>query len=275
MTDGTIAWPVKTREMHNHHFDSTIWNDFEFRDDDIVIGAYGKSGTTWVQQIVAQLLFDGAEGVEVAEISPWLDLRVPPKAEKLPAVEAQTHRRFIKTHLPVDALVFSPKARYIYVARDGRDVLICANTERMWHELCAALEISELVKDPRFETNERRHAHRAELTPLLARAFGYSVALGAFLGGALVSESGEAKTITPLLAPVRDLFAAIDTARWAAVRKDPVALLSALSPEELAALAAEGTSLIHGAHHVRRGYENIDRKFQQLGASITRSADPA
>ena len=43
----------------------------------------------------------------------------------------------------------------------------------------------------------------------------------------------------------------------------------------LAALAADGTSLIHGAHHVRRGYENIDRKFSQLGASITRSADPA
>ncbi len=42
----------------------------------------------------------------------------------------------------------------------------------------------------------------------------------------------------------------------------------------LAALAAEGASLIHGAHHVHRGYENIDRKFQQLGASISRSADP-
>src|SRR4051812_26161112 len=43
----------------------------------------------------------------------------------------------------------------------------------------------------------------------------------------------------------------------------------------LAALAAEGPSLIHGAHHVERGYENIDRKFQQLGASIARSADTA
>ena len=43
----------------------------------------------------------------------------------------------------------------------------------------------------------------------------------------------------------------------------------------VAALAADGTSLIHGAHHVQRGYENIDRKFQQLGASITRSADTA
>ncbi len=43
----------------------------------------------------------------------------------------------------------------------------------------------------------------------------------------------------------------------------------------LAALAADGASLIHGAHHVHRGYENIDRKFQQLGASLIRSADTA
>ena len=43
----------------------------------------------------------------------------------------------------------------------------------------------------------------------------------------------------------------------------------------LAALAAEGTSTIHGAHHVRRGYENIERKFQELGAQVTRLPDPA
>jgi UDP-N-acetylglucosamine 1-carboxyvinyltransferase len=43
----------------------------------------------------------------------------------------------------------------------------------------------------------------------------------------------------------------------------------------LAALAANGPSLIHGAHHVHRGYEDIDRKFQELGAQITRSADTA
>lgn len=28
-----INWPVKTRELHNHHFDSSIWNDLKFRDD--------------------------------------------------------------------------------------------------------------------------------------------------------------------------------------------------------------------------------------------------
>jgi CPA2 family monovalent cation:H+ antiporter-2 len=44
---------------------------------------------------------------------------------------------------------------------------------------------------------------------LLADAVGYSVALGAFLGGALVAESGEAKVIEHLIQPVRDIFAAI------------------------------------------------------------------
>ncbi len=43
----------------------------------------------------------------------------------------------------------------------------------------------------------------------------------------------------------------------------------------LAALAADGTSTIHGAHHVHRGYENIGRKFQELGAHIERAAEPA
>jgi UDP-N-acetylglucosamine 1-carboxyvinyltransferase len=38
----------------------------------------------------------------------------------------------------------------------------------------------------------------------------------------------------------------------------------------LAALAAEGESTIHGAHHVQRGYENIERKFADLGARIAR-----
>ncbi len=38
----------------------------------------------------------------------------------------------------------------------------------------------------------------------------------------------------------------------------------------LAALAAKGTSAISGAHHVQRGYENIEQKFLDLGARIER-----
>jgi aryl sulfotransferase len=123
MATATVPWPQKTRELQNALFDSTRWVDFKFRDDDVIVATWGKSGTTWTQQIVSQLIFRGAEGIAVMEgISPWLDLRVFPLQEITDKLEAQTHRRVIKTHLPLKALVFSPKARYIYIARDGRDV---------------------------------------------------------------------------------------------------------------------------------------------------------
>ncbi|MFC5176509.1 sulfotransferase domain-containing protein [Nocardioides taihuensis] len=135
----TTTLPTKTRELHNHHVDSTIWNDLRFRDDDIVIATYAKSGTTWTQQIVGQLLFGPDPELSVAEMSPWLDLRVPPKEVKLPQVEAQAHRRFLKTHLPLDALVFSPRAKYVYIGRDGRDVVWSmfnhhVNANQLWYD---------------------------------------------------------------------------------------------------------------------------------------------
>ena len=123
MPEAVIAWPRKTRELHNHHMDSTVWNQFPFREDDVVVATYAKSGTTWTQQIVGQILHESDPDVRVAEISPWLDLRVMPTEVKLPIMAAQTHRRFLKTHLPLDALLFSTKAKYLYVGRDGRDVL--------------------------------------------------------------------------------------------------------------------------------------------------------
>ncbi|HZZ36671.1 MAG TPA: sulfotransferase domain-containing protein [Caulobacteraceae bacterium] len=140
MTHAEIAWPRKTRELMNHHMDSTVWNDFAFRDDDIVVATYAKSGTTWTQQIVGQLVFQGDPAVPVADISPWLDLRVPPKEVKYELLEAQTHRRVVKTHLPLDALVFSPKAKYLYIGRDGRDVVFSFHHHHLtgnalWYEL--------------------------------------------------------------------------------------------------------------------------------------------
>jgi hypothetical protein len=120
---GNQQQPIKTCELQNHHLDTTRWKDFPFRPDDIVIASWGKSGTTWTQQIVSQLIFNGAEDTQINQESPWLDLRVVPTEAILPALEAQTHRRFIKTHAPIETVEFSPKAKYIFVARDGRDAL--------------------------------------------------------------------------------------------------------------------------------------------------------
>ena len=102
--------------------DATRWSNFPFRDDDIVIGTWAKSGTTWCQQIVTQLIHEGREGLATMDIAPWVDMRVLPFEPMMEQLEAQTHRRCLKTHLPADSMVISPKAKYIYVARDGRDV---------------------------------------------------------------------------------------------------------------------------------------------------------
>lgn len=136
----TITTQTRRRELLNHHLDSTIWDDIHLRDDDIVISTYGKSGTTWTQQIVGQLIFGGDPHVNVNQLSPWIDLRIPSKAERLAMIEAQTHRRFLKSHLPVDTIRFDPRARYLYCARDGRDVVWSyhnhhLNANALWYEL--------------------------------------------------------------------------------------------------------------------------------------------
>ena len=114
-----IDWPVKSREIVQFTLDSTLWNDFRFRDDDIVIATWSKSGTTLTQQIVAQLIFGGRDRFGIVH-SPWIESRIVPGAREL--ADQQQHRRFLKTHLPIDALVFSPQAKYIYIGRDARDV---------------------------------------------------------------------------------------------------------------------------------------------------------
>jgi aryl sulfotransferase len=118
-----VAWPRKTREVQNAVADSMRWNAFRYRPDDIVIATWGKTGTTWMQQIVGQIVCGAPDELWPVFDSPWLDMRIFPLEEVLGGLDAQAHRRFIKTHLPIDALVCSPQAKYIYVARDARDVV--------------------------------------------------------------------------------------------------------------------------------------------------------
>ncbi|KAJ3499171.1 hypothetical protein NLG97_g534 [Lecanicillium saksenae] len=115
--------PGEIRIIQNHSQDSTRWNDFEYRDDDIIISTWGKAGTTWMQQIVGQLLNNGDPNLCPNILSPWVEMRVPPADMIMSMVNAQTHRRFLKSHLPADALPWSPKAKYVFVARDGRDMI--------------------------------------------------------------------------------------------------------------------------------------------------------
>jgi len=90
-----------------------------------VIATPYKSGTTWMQLIVWRLLFqDGQERPAFSGLSPWLDFAPAPLGEVLARLEAQSHRRFIKTHLPLDGLPYFPQLKYVVVSRDPRDVFM-------------------------------------------------------------------------------------------------------------------------------------------------------
>ncbi|SDH32606.1 sulfotransferase domain-containing protein [Nitrosomonas sp. Nm132] len=117
--------PERTRIYQNHHFDSTRWDYFEPRDDDIIVATSYKAGTTWTQAIVAHLLFpEGNFPAAPAEMSPWLDMRIMPLEVILNRLTAQKHRRFIKTHLPLDGMLYNEKFKYLYIARDAKDVFM-------------------------------------------------------------------------------------------------------------------------------------------------------
>ena len=115
-----------TRVYQNHHLDSTRWDRFVARDDDIFVTTAYKAGTTWTQRILAALVLGpGPLPAPLHELSPWIDARfMGPIEPLLDAVEAQRHRRFIKSHLAADGLRFFPQARYIVVGRDTRDVFM-------------------------------------------------------------------------------------------------------------------------------------------------------
>jgi aryl sulfotransferase len=111
--------PVRYRSEDE---DSARWVGFPFRCGDIVISARSKSGTTWMQMIVALLVFQTADlPARLADLSPWLDYLATPRNEVYERLAAQQHRRFIKTHTPLDGIVLDRRATYIVVARHPLD----------------------------------------------------------------------------------------------------------------------------------------------------------
>ena len=118
--------PKRTRTYKTHSLDSTAWDGFEPRAGDVIITTALKAGTTWMQTIVGNLIFqDQKMPGPLWQLTPWLDSKGgDPLEDKLKLLESQTHRRFLKTHLPLDAMPYFPVVKYIFVGRDGRDVFM-------------------------------------------------------------------------------------------------------------------------------------------------------
>jgi hypothetical protein len=105
--------------------DNMRWAEFRFRKGDIVVSTRSKSGTTWVQMICALLVFGTPDLPEpLPRLSPWIDHSVEPIRDVIARVEAQRHRRFVKTHTPLDGLPLDDRATYLVVARHPLDMAV-------------------------------------------------------------------------------------------------------------------------------------------------------
>ncbi|MBT4162124.1 MAG: sulfotransferase domain-containing protein [Gammaproteobacteria bacterium] len=122
--------PSVTRTYINHHLDSTRWDVYVPRTDDIVITTSYKSGTTLGQQILYNMLvrdtYEDEQFPDIDEASPWMDSRYYPVAkENLAAyIDSFPYRRFLKSHLPLDGLPYFNEVKYLIIARDPRDVFM-------------------------------------------------------------------------------------------------------------------------------------------------------
>ena len=105
--------------------DSLRWSKFAHRPGDIIISTPPKCGTTLTQMMCALLIFDGpAFPGRLDDLSPWFDMNTRSDDEVVSGVEAMSHRRFLKTHTPLDGIPDWPDVTFVVVGRDPRDVFV-------------------------------------------------------------------------------------------------------------------------------------------------------
>lgn len=105
--------------------DGARWEHVTFRPGDIVVSTRSKHGTTWMQTILLLLIHQvPVLPAPLARLSPWIDHLVEPVEAVVDRLEAQPHRRVLKTHTPLDGVPGDPRVTYIVVARNPLDAAV-------------------------------------------------------------------------------------------------------------------------------------------------------
>ena len=128
--------------------DTSRWDAFQSRTDDVLICTPPKCGTTWIQAICANLILETPdfEG-KITEISPWFDSKLESLERCLDNLEAQAHRRFIKTHTPLDGIPYFESSQYLIVYRNPKDVYFSVRNHLQ--NMLEPPDMPQLANDPR------------------------------------------------------------------------------------------------------------------------------
>lgn len=113
-------------QWHERASSSALMAEFTARPDDIFIATYPRSGTTWLQMLLYQLLHGPDLDFEhINDVCPWFERGklggAADRARTLARFAQLPSPRIFKTHLPYDRLRGYP-CRFVYAYRDGLDV---------------------------------------------------------------------------------------------------------------------------------------------------------
>ncbi|KAG0442932.1 hypothetical protein HPB47_015469 [Ixodes persulcatus] len=90
-------------------------DNFEPQENDVT---FPRSGTHWVQQIIQLIVQNGKSAssfIEFTERAPFMEIQEL-KPTRMP--------RLLRSHLPIGKVPFSPRAKYVYVARNPWDCCV-------------------------------------------------------------------------------------------------------------------------------------------------------
>jgi aryl sulfotransferase len=136
------------RTVKDRVSDSKHWDRYMPRPGDVVVATAPKVGTTWTQRIVSLLIFQSPAPVPISQVSPWVDCRFQiPIDVMIPMLEAQTHRRAVKSHLPFDALPVYDEVKYIHTARGGLDACFSFHNHLLNFTAASIASLDSIAKE--------------------------------------------------------------------------------------------------------------------------------
>jgi sulfotransferase family protein len=142
---GPVMWVLQRFKLEGKMFrgmrdrqrkDLTTRNPFkgyEPTEHDVFVVTYVKSGTNWMMQLAHQLLFHGkGEYEHIHCVVPWPDTKLmgPMQGYAIPIEDPRVWKaspegkRVVKTHFAWEDVPYSPRAKYIIVIRDPKDVFV-------------------------------------------------------------------------------------------------------------------------------------------------------
>ncbi len=121
----TTTLPQRLHSYKTGVYDSDRWAGFEHRAGDIVVCTPPKCGTTWTQMICALLVHQTPQLPQpLTRLSRWVDRVSQPIDIVNAELGAQTFRRVLKTHTPLDGLPYFADVAYVVCGRDPRDAFL-------------------------------------------------------------------------------------------------------------------------------------------------------